>query len=178
MGTKKSTRLLIIGMLAAMHTPGFASEPRDRLGNSPSTNSAPEAALPAAWISSQIPAPVRSRVESSFALATLRLKDLPECAGLFSDFGANGLEVLSSTLYYPASAAQEKRACRGAWGYTTVGTAPTYLCRRFSRMSEKKGAMILIHEALHHAGMGEFPQDRNALSSAAINSLVEDACGL
>jgi hypothetical protein len=125
-----------------------------------------------------MPAPVRKRIESSFELAKQRLTENPQCGDLFADLGANGLETISSTLYFPASAAQEKKLCRGAWGYTTVGAAPTHLCRKFSRISEKKGAMILIHEALHHAGMGEFPQDSNALTSASINALVEDSCGL
>ena len=61
---------------------------------------------------------------------------------------------------------------------TSEGSAPTFVCRKFSRISKREGAMILIHEALHHAGMGEWPKDPKALTSQAINQLVEEACGL
>ena len=38
--------------------------------------------------------------------------------------------------------------------------------------------MILFLEALHHAGMVEFPNDPKGLTSKAINNLVEGACRL
>lgn len=178
MAAQHTARFLIIAtILASLPFAAAAAEPRGRVDNPGSAN-AEESAHADLWISARIPPPVRARIESSFELAKQRLTEVAECGDLFADLGGNGIEALRSTLYYPASAAQEKKLCRGAWGYTTVGSAPTFLCRKFSRISEKKGAMILIHEALHHAGMGEFPQHGDGLTSAAINTLVEDRCGL
>ena len=178
MGTKNTVRLLTItSLMAALVTTAVAGEPSDGV-DMRSTTSTTATARSTPWISSQVPPPVRSRIEESFELARQRLSEAPECRDLFADLGAEGLQMLSTTLYYPASAAHEKKLCGRAWGYTTVGSAPTFLCRKFSRISEKKGATILIHEALHHAGMGEWPNDRKGLTSKAINSLVEDACGL
>jgi len=169
--------LVIIGMLGAPATAVIAGEPHDRIDSLPTTSAAaPARSSP--WISSKMPAPVRSRIEASFQVAIQRLVEVPECRALFADLRAEGREILFSTLYYPASVAHEKRLCGGAWGYTTVGSAPTFLCRKFSRISDRRGALILIHEALHHAGMGEWPNDPKGLMSKAINHLVEDACGL
>ena len=169
--------MVTIGMFGGFPTAVIAGEPSDGVDTRPITT-ATATARATPWISSRVPKPVRSRIEESFQLASQRLVEAPQCGDLFSDLGANGLEALSSTLYYAASAANEKKLCNGAWGYTTVGSAPTYLCRKFSRISEKKGAMILIHEALHHAGLGEWPNDPKGLTSKAINNLVEDACRL
>lgn len=178
MGTNTTTWLFTITVImAAMVATAFAGEPSDGVDTRSMTPST--AALRSTpWISSQVAKPIRSRIEASFELAKQRLTEVPECRDLFADLGANGLESLSSTLYYPASAAQEKKVCGRAWGYTTVGSAPTYLCRKFSRISERQGAKILIHEALHYAGLGEYPNDLKGLTSKAINELVENACGL
>lgn len=178
MGTKSAARILTAAIImVALSATADAGESSDGVDMRPNTTTtSPPRSTP--WISSQVPKPVRSRIEASYLLASQRLVEAPQCGDLFSDLGANGLEAISSTLYYPASAANEKKLCGGAWGYTTVGSAPTFLCRKFSRISEKKGAMILIHEALHHAGMGERPNDPEGLTSKAINKLVEDACRL
>jgi len=39
------------------------------------------------------------------------------------------------------------------------------------------GSMFVIHEALHHAGLTEKPQDRRGMTSLAINSMVGRSCG-
>jgi hypothetical protein len=70
----------------------------------------------------------------------------------------------------------EMRVCPSALAYTLVGGAPTWLCRRFARLSDERAAAILLHEALHHAGMDEWPHDPQAAPASAINELVEDAC--
>jgi hypothetical protein len=178
MGTNTTTRLFTITVImATMVTTAFAGEPSDGVDTRSMTPST-VALRSTPWISSQVAKPIRSRIEASFELAKHRLSENPECQDLFADLGTDGLETLSSTLYYPASAAHEKKLCVGAWGYTTVGSAPTFLCRKFARISEKKGAMILLHEALHQAGMGEWPNDTKALTSKAINKLVANACQL
>lgn len=169
--------IVFAALIGATCSNALATEPLERRDTqSQSSTSTSVAASP--WISSTIPEPVRARLTASHQLAAQRLAERAPCRNLFSDLGAKGNDALASTLYYPASAAQEKQVCRGAWGYTTVGSAPTFLCRRFSRLSERRAALVLIHEALHRAGMGEWPQDPDALASSTINDLVADACGL
>lgn len=170
-------QLVFAAIFGATCSTAMAIGPRDRIdARSQSSAAAPIAASP--WISSKVPMPVRSRLAASHQLAARSLAEKAQCRDLFLDLGTDGYEALASTLYYPASEAQEKQVCRGAWGYTTVGAAPTFLCRRFSRLSDRRGALVLIHEALHRAGMGEWPQDPDALASSAINDLVANACGL
>jgi hypothetical protein len=86
--------------------------------------------------------------------------------------------MLSTTLYYPAALKLERDLCRRAEGYTTVGGAPTFLCRRFSKLPDRRAAMVLIHEALHHAGLDERPHDPEGPSSREINDMVSEACRL
>jgi hypothetical protein len=119
---------------------------------------------------------VRSKIEAGFRLALQRVNQVPACADLFAALGADGTEVLSTTLYYGAELKMEMRVCPGALAYTLVGGAPTWLCRRFARLSDERAAAILLHEALHHAGMDEWPHDPQAAPASAINELVEDAC--
>ena len=130
------------------------------------------------WFSGRVPASVRSKLSSSFETAQRQLEEHAPCRDLFTELGADGRQMLSNTLYYPASLKLERQICSRAYGFTTVGAAPTFLCRRFSKLSDRRAASVLIHEALHHAGLGEWPQDPGGLTPAAIDDLVEEACGL
>jgi len=42
----------------------------------------------------------------------------------------------------------------------------------------EQAAMVVIHEALHHAGLPERPHDKKAMTSGQINDMVREACGL
>jgi hypothetical protein len=69
--------------------------------------------------------------------------------------------------------------CKGSVAYTFVGGgAPIWLCREFSRLTDKGAAMIIIHEALHHAGLTEWPKDPKGMRSGRINRMVTKRCGL
>jgi hypothetical protein len=140
------------------------------------------------WVHPAMPEAVRARLESGFALALDRLRDLPACRGLFERLGADPFATLATGLYFPVdSYRREVEVCgrnlaassRGAenLAYTTVGGAPTFLCRHFARVSTETAAVAVIHEALHHAGLTEWPADRLAMTSAEITALVETACG-
>jgi hypothetical protein len=140
------------------------------------------------WIHSSMPDNVRARLEVGFELAVERVRELEACGDLFTRLGADGLEMLATGLYFPVdSYRREVEVCgrnaaassRGAHNlaYTTVGGAPTFLCRHFARVSTETAAVALIHEALHHAGLTERPRDRLAMSSTEITEMVEQACG-
>jgi hypothetical protein len=130
------------------------------------------------WISGQLNRTVAEKLEVGYELAITQLGRHRECRDLFTNLGADGLEMLSTTLYYPAGVQQERDVCRRGEAYTLVGGAPTWLCRRFAWVSDRWAALLVLHEALHHAGLGEWPHDRKAPSSQEINEMVSEACGL
>jgi hypothetical protein len=131
------------------------------------------------WIHGGMPDGMRTRLESGFELAVSRVREVPECRALFTDLGADALETLRTGLYFPiGSHRKEKAVCGRAVAYTNVGAAPTFLCRQFAKLSDKRAAMFVIHEALHHAGLPEQPHDRTAMTSREINTMVTNACQL
>lgn len=121
----------------------------------------------------------RERVVSSFQIAVDRVQEVPECRDLFTKLGADGIDTITK-IYFTPIGKREARAniCDGSVAYTFVGGGPTWLCRKFSRLSDKKAAMIIIHEALHHAGLTERPKDPKGMTSAGINRMVSKSCGL
>jgi len=129
------------------------------------------------WMSKTIPNSVKGKLQNAYELAVSRVRELPECAGLFSALNADGTGALTKTYYYPADPRLEKKLCRGAAAFTQVGAPQTYVCRRYASMSNEFAAMLLVHEALHHAGLTEYPHDRKAMRSHEINVMVSEACG-
>ncbi len=127
-------------------------------------------------INRRVAGPLCTKIEAGFQLALQRVHEVPACADLFTELGADGIEVLSKTLYYRAELKMEKRVCPHAYAYTLVGGAPTWLCRRFAWLSDERAAAVLLHEALHHAGTDEWPHDPHAAPGSAINELVRHAC--
>ena len=139
------------------------------------------------WIHAAMPKRVRTRLEAGFELAVQRVREVESCSDLFAQLGADGLETLATGLYFPVdSYRREVEVCgrnsaassRGAenLAYTQVGAAPTWICRHFSRVSTETAAVAVIHEALHHAGLTEWPHDRLAMTSLEITELVESRC--
>jgi hypothetical protein len=86
--------------------------------------------------------------------------------------------MLASSLYFPAPPARRASSCRQGVAYTFVGEAPTFLCSTFSSLTDENASLILIHEALHHAGLSEGSSQPGSMSSARINDAVQKACGL
>jgi hypothetical protein len=137
-----------------------------------------EAAGVAPRINRRVSTRLRTTIESGFEVAVQKLSTEPGCRDLFSGLGANGLEMLSTTLYYQADLRMEKRVCSRALAFTVVGAAPTWVCQRFAGLNDRRAAAVLLHEALHHAGLGEWPIDPDGPTPAEIDELVRDACGL
>jgi hypothetical protein len=120
------------------------------------------------------------KLQKAYPLALQQLREKDSCQGLFTELGADGVEMLSTTVYRPAMTNRELEICaeRGAVAFTSIGGPHTRLCGEFGRRAPQEAAMILIHEALHHAGMSEWPHDPDALKSTQINSLVIKNCKL
>jgi hypothetical protein len=66
--------------------------------------------------------------------------------------------------------------CRQAVAGTSVGKKMVFLCRRFATLPVEEAATILIHEAMHRAGMSERPLDRECMTGDAISEMVRRAC--
>jgi hypothetical protein len=122
---------------------------------------------------------VHDRLLTSFGLAVGRVRERAECGGLFASLGAAGTEALRRTFYYPAPPEVVRTRCaRGVLAATVPGSVVTWVCPAFGALSTPRGALVLIHEALHLSGLPERPQTPGAMSSAEINDMVHDACRL
>jgi hypothetical protein len=106
-----------------------------------------------------------------------RLRELSECNRLFRPLAVDGREILRRTLYYPAECVIQNDLFESVVAYTYVGVSQTWLCRQFSDLPEEWAAMVLIHEALHRAGLGERPRNPEGLHSSDIDVMVSQACG-
>lgn len=130
------------------------------------------------WIHGTMPAEVIDKLEAAIDIANDRVARLRSCAALFSDLGADARETLESVLYLPAPPESEASACRHALAHTFVGDSRTWVCRSITEISDSQAAMVIIHEALHHAGLSERGRDRRARTSTDINELVSVRCRL
>ncbi|HSN55332.1 MAG TPA: hypothetical protein VLT32_11700 [Candidatus Sulfomarinibacteraceae bacterium] len=130
-------------------------------------------------ISSKVSVKNRRKFLDAFDVALERVQDFPECRGLFTELEADGMKALDMIVVLPIGRAQAQGGvCRGTSAYTLVGGGPIWVCRDFSRLSDTQAAMVIIHEALHHAGLSEYPQDPGAMTSTIINQMVMKKCGL
>ncbi len=130
------------------------------------------------WIHSKMSADVREKLQAAVRIAAVRIEEVEECGELFSRLDADGKEMLKTTLYIPVASYNRKDGiCRRAAAYTKVGARSTFICPEFSRLSDERAAMFVVHEALHHAGLTERPQYRRGMTSLAINSMVGRSCG-
>jgi hypothetical protein len=121
----------------------------------------------------------RDQLVTAIGVALERVHDVPECRGLFSELGADGVETLRKISFYPIGRHEANpNVCISAVAYTYVGGGPTWICRKFWRLPDQRAAMVVLHEALHHAGLTEQPRDPEGMTAAAISRMVTEQCGL
>jgi len=121
----------------------------------------------------------RDQLVTAIGVALERVREVPECRELFSELGADGVDTLRKISFYPIGRHEAKpNVCTSAVAYTFVGGGPTWICREFWRLPDKRAAMVVLHEALHHAGLTERPRDPEGMTAAAISRMVTDRCGL
>jgi hypothetical protein len=118
---------------------------------------------------------VKEKLCSGLRLAVDRVCTVHQCHELFTQLGADGIETLTTSLYYPANPRREAYVCEKGVAFTTLEATQIWLCRKFSRLSDEYAATILIHEALHRAGLGKH---HPGMSSGDVNIQVKRACGL
>ena len=172
---KNGAPLIILAAICLFPGESHAAEARiDLSPTSPSTL----ARAPGPWMPTGLDPTTRRKLSAAFAEALLRLRRHASCRQLFETFGTDGVEVLARTFYYETSARDEQLVCRRASAFTSVGGRVTRVCRGFRRLPLNLAAVVLLHEALHNAGMTEKPRDPRALDSAQINQLVAMSCSL
>ncbi len=111
--------------------------------------------------------------------AIKRLEKDESCRALFDDLNLDGLQALGRTRYQPVQSAAERAYCvSGVDAYTAVGAKRVMICRQFHTLHRRTKAAVLIHEALHTAGMSEAPHDPAGMTPEEINEMVEEACAL
>ena len=121
---------------------------------------------------------IHNKLQQAFPIAVEHLRNNPECRDLFAELGADGLEKLSITSYRQSTMTMERSLCRGGVSAITVVECPQVrLCKRFASLGTVQAATTLIHEALHFAGMSEWPKDPQGLEPTEINKMVRKACG-
>ncbi len=140
----------------------------------PDGSGAVTATLASIQLRAGVPPQAATLLRRAYNLAASRVAARRECGALFGTLGADGVTTLNRTLYYPPSE-RFTRTCSRAYAVTGVGSAVTMLCPSFARLDVEKGAMVLIHEALHHAGLPEAPLP-GALTSSQINRAVWTRC--
>ena len=130
-------------------------------------------------ISSKVALKDQRKISDGFEVALERVREVPECREMFGELGANATDALAKLVFIPIGRAEARgNVCRGVSAYTLHGGGPIWVCRQFSKLSDTQAAMIIIHEALHHAGLTEHPQDPDGMTSAVINQMVMKQCGL
>ena len=108
-----------------------------------------------------------------------RLIQRPECYGLFKRYGSlqggqRGLENLTKTYVYGLLGTTE---CPNdqAIAATYQGESKTYLCPAFfERYSPEEREFVLIHEAVHTAGLG--PNHEGMTSQQFHDNVVKANC--
>jgi hypothetical protein len=156
-----------------------ADEPTHESGQAATTTAVAAAvtADPSPWIHAQTRPGLRAKIEAAFAVAVARVRDDPECRALFTRLGSDGVEMLQTTLYFEMPNSFDGVAiCKRGDAATMVGSASTFVCRGFQRLGNERAVVVLIHEALHHAGLPEYPLDPEAMTSARITWMVEKSC--
>ncbi len=126
-----------------------------------------------------IDAAQRFALKAAQGAAVRRVSRNESCRALFDALDLQGPEALTSGRYRPPRSEAERDHCRrGRLAFTRVDNSQIVLCERFHGLSRRSKMAILIHEALHTAGLGEAPSDPDGPTSTEITRVVRRACSL
>lgn len=118
-------------------------------------------------------------LKAAFRGAVKRIEKVKACSALFDDLMVDGLQALARSRYNAPQSQWEQRQCSaGIAAYTVVGSNRVVVCRHFQRLDRRVQTAVLIHEALHTAGLSEAPLDPEATTAVEIETMVEEACSL
>ena len=119
-------------------------------------------------------------VRNARALALDRIGEHAACRELFAAHGADAERLLADAAYRRAEPDEAGGLCeRGAAAFTGMRTGRTAICAdNFLKLGRHYGAVVLLHEALHVAGLGQAPHHPGAHTSREIDWMVRHSCGL
>ena len=119
-------------------------------------------------------------VRSAQSIALDRLGKEEECRELFAERGADGARLLLEADYRVAQPGEAGGLCeQGASAFTGMTTGRTAFCQHsFLKLPAPRRAIVLLHEALHVAGMGQHPLHPGAMTAREINGVVARSCDL
>jgi hypothetical protein len=124
-----------------------------------------------------MPPTMHVKLNASFRLAVRSVREVPACRALFQSLGTSGEERLSRTVYERADLwGIDVCVRRHATALTRVGISTTWVCPAFDQLVSVDGALTLIHEALHFAGLPEYPGTPGAPTAAQIQQMVRTRC--
>jgi hypothetical protein len=190
MGSKRFTTVFCLVVLATanvqaaaqIESQNAATQKVASVVSSTTLPSSTEAAEVEPWIHPRMNDGLHERVAVGFEIAAELVQEVDSCSDLFADLGVDALETLASALYWPVISYRDaKEICRGRnLAFTTVGSGMTFICADFEKLSSQDAAVVIIHEALHTAGLKEKPQyrGRGIKTSREINSMVTKSCFL
>jgi len=125
-------------------------------------------------IKGALPPQVKCRLEQAFSVAVSTVRSNERCQGLFASLGLKGVDAFQLMLFFEG---QDRGPCaKGAPAFNYYGHPLTGLCASFGRLEAGEAAVQLIHEALHVAGMNEFPNDPGGKTPSEISRLVRYSC--
>jgi hypothetical protein len=125
-------------------------------------------------VQGSLPAEVRSKLSSAFGVAVRTVIARDECRQLFGALGVRGEYALARAVYF--SAGTDGRCREGVPAWAHVGHPLTAVCDGFGRLEVNEAAVQVLHEALHTAGLDEWPHDSSGLRPAEISTLVRKRC--
>jgi len=131
---------------------------------------------PVLHASQRLPQRPRRHLEEAFALAVHRIRTVPSCRALFDELDLDADTALDFSIYYPARIDHEVSTCRRAVAFSYVGAGPTRLCRTFADLDLERAVEVVLHEALHRAGLTEHGAKPSGLLPSEIDALVHDVC--
>lgn len=132
--------------------------------------------VPMLHASQRLPHRPRRHLEEAFALAVHRVRTVPSCRALFDELDLDAHTALDFSIYYPARIDHEVSTCRRAVAFSYVGAGPTRLCRSFADLDLERAVEVVLHEALHRAGLKEHGAKPSGLLPSEIDALVHAAC--
>jgi hypothetical protein len=164
---------LLVALGAAATSAGAGSDPSPAEGTRPAVS----VEQGSARFGKSMPAQDRWHLGLAFAVALERVRSNGGCGALFDELRTDAVSALLRTVYHPVQTHSDMALCRrGVIAVTEVNGSRTRICPNIRRVSRPLLASILIHEALHHAGMSEAPFDPLAPTSAEITRRVKVSC--
>ena len=118
-------------------------------------------------------------LRAAYRAAIARLNEKESCRKLFEGLDFEGVHAIGRHSYQQAESPGEKARCDGGIdAFTVLGQSRILICRQFHSLPQRRMTVVLIHEALHTAGLSEAPHDPNGLTSPEITRMVSLACSL